>query len=177
MAKKYIRLFSFVFFLIVYQLSVSAQQKNHWSKIDEAKISNTTLQGKTNIKKYKTFQLDYSKLKNNLNVAPKIKTKLKESDLIVKFPDEYGNMISFYVKESPVMHPDLAKKYPNNRSYVGVGVQDRSNKVRFSVNEQGLHAMITNKERKVQYIDPITNDQKYYKVYARKNMDFEFNKF
>jgi len=175
MTKKYIKLFSIVILFAVNQLS--AQQKNHWSKIDEAKISNTTLQRKTNVKNYKTFQLDYSELKNNLIVAPKKNSKLKESNLVVKFPDEKGNMILFYVKESPVMHPDLAKKYPNNRSYVGVGVQDKSNKVRFSVNEQGLHAMITNKERKVQYIDPITNDNKYYKVYARKDMDFERNKF
>jgi len=175
MTKKYIKLFSIVILFAVNQLS--AQQKNHWSKIDEAKISNTTLQRKTNVKNYKTFQLDYSELKNNLIVAPKKNSKLKESNLVVKFPDEKGNMILFYVKESPVMHPDLAKKYPNNKSYVGVGVQDKSNKVRFSVNEQGLHAMITNMERKVQYIDPITYDQKYYKVYARKDMDFERNKF
>jgi len=107
MTKKYIKLFSIVILFAVNQLS--AQQKNHWSKIDEAKISNTTLQRKTNVKNYKTFQLDYSELKNNLIVAPKKNSKLKESNLVVKFPDEKGNMISFYVKESPVMHPDLAK--------------------------------------------------------------------
>ena len=72
MAKKYIKLFSIIIFFVVNQLS--AQQINHWSKIDEAKISNTTLQRKTNVKKYKTFQLNYTDLTNNLKVAPKKKT-------------------------------------------------------------------------------------------------------
>ena len=135
------------------------------------------MQIKPKIKKYKTFQLEYADLKRGLVNAPKKNILVKESNLIVKFPDENGNMISFLVKEMPVMHPDLAKKYPNNKSYVGIGVDDTSLKVRFSMNDQGLHAMIVGSDRKVQYIDPASIDKKYYRVYKRKDMDFEQNRF
>ncbi len=173
MTKHYFKL---LFFLLFVNQLIS-QQKVLWSSIDEAKIGITTSQIKPNVKKFKTFQLEYKDLKRNLVDAPNKKVAIKRSNMIVKFPDAKGNIISFYVKEMPVMHPSLAKKYPNNRSYVGVGVEDNSLKVRFSINEQGLHAIIVDKERKVQYIDPASTDKKYYRVYQRKDMDFELNKF
>lgn len=168
--------FRFLFFLLFTNILI-AQQKILWSGVDEAKIGNTTQQIKPNIKKYKTFQLKFDNLKRNLANAPDEETAVKNSDVIVKFPDENGRLISFFVKEMPVMDPDLAKRYPNNKSYIGIGVNDKSLKIRFSVNGQGLHAMIVNKERKVQYIDPASSDKKYYRVYQRKDMDFERSKF
>ncbi|MCD6542902.1 MAG: hypothetical protein J7K34_00180, partial [Flavobacteriaceae bacterium] len=164
-------------FLLFFVNPLLSQQKNIWSSIDESKIENRDLQIKPNIKKYKTFQLEYSDLKRDLVNAPKKNIEVKNSNLILKFPDENGKMISFFVKEMPIMHPDLAKKYPNNKSYVGVGVDDPSLKVRFSLNEQGLHAMIVGSDRKVKYIDPIPNNKKYYRVYKRDDLDFERNRF
>ena len=173
MTKHFIKLLFFILFVN----PLFSQQKNIWSSVDEAKIRNRDLQIKPNIKKYKTFQLEYSDLKRDLVNAPKKNTVVKNSDLIVKFPNENGKMTSFLVKEMPVMHPDLAKKYPNNRSYVGVAVEDPSLKVRFSINEQGLHAMIVGTDRKVKYIDPVPNNKEYYRVYKRDDLDFERNKF
>ncbi|RLD85693.1 MAG: hypothetical protein DRJ07_02515 [Bacteroidetes bacterium] len=164
-------------FLLLFINPLFSQQKNIWSSIDESEIENRDLQIKPNIKKYKTFQLEYSDLKRDLVNAPKKNIVVRNSDLIVKFPDENGKITSFLVKEMPVMHPDLAKKYPNNRSYLGVGVDDASLKVRFSLNEQGLHAMIVGNDRKVKYIDPLPNNKKYYRVYKRDDLDFEKNKF
>jgi subtilisin-like proprotein convertase family protein len=156
---------------------MSAQQKQLWSKIDEAKIENIQLKGKINIKKYQIFELGITDLKFNLKSAPRKDLILKNSNSIIKFPDENGRLVSFKIKESPVMHPSLAKQFPNNKSYIGVGLYDNSLKVRFSVNEQGLHAMIIGKDRKVQYIDPISKDNEYYKVYARNDLNFENNEF
>ena len=168
--------FKFLLFLLFIN-QLSAQQKNLWSGIDEAKIENSHVQLKHQVKKYKTFQLEYADLKRGLINAPNKSIAIKQSNLIVNFPDEAGNIISFLVKEMPVMHPDLAKKYPNNKSYIGIGVHDSSKKIRFSINEEGLHAMIIGNDRKVQYIDPASNDKKYYKVYKRDDMDFDLRAF
>ena len=175
MIKNYIKLLSFLILLFANQLS--AQQKNIWAKIDEAKISNTVLLRKSKVNKYQTFQLKISELKNDLKNAPDKRIVLKRSNFIIQFPDENGKMVSYRVKEAPVMHPDLAKKFPNNRSYIGVGEEDNSIKIRFSVNELGLHAVILGKDRRVQYIDRITRDNKNYRVYFRKDMDFENYEF
>ncbi len=175
MIKNIFKLFSLLIFLFGHQLF--AQQKNIWSKIDEAKISNTQLQRSDNVKKYQTFQLKVNDLKNSLQNAPNNDIALETSSFKIQFPDKNGKMISFLVKESPVMHPDLAKDFPENKSYTGMAVTDNSIRIRFSVNELGLHAMIIGRDRKIQYIDPLTKDFKNYRVYSRKDMDFEDNEF
>ncbi|MDH3322213.1 MAG: M12 family metallo-peptidase, partial [Flavobacteriaceae bacterium] len=119
-------------------------------------------------------------LSNHLKGAPHKEADLKSSNFKIQFPDANGNMILFSVKESPVMHPDLAKKFPENKSYKGVGVNDSSLRIRFNINPFGLHAMIIDKQRKVQYIDPVSKNNTKYKVYARKDMnreDLEFQCF
>ena len=175
MVKNYIKFLFFFLFFFTSQLF--AQQKNMWSRIDEAKISNTQLQRKAKIKKYQTFHLKLTDFKNNLQNAPNKEIALKSSSFKMQFPDENGKMISFLIKESPVMHPDLAKKYPNNKSFIGVGADDNSIKLRFSFNELGLHAMIVTKDRNVQYIDPLSKDKENYRVYARKELNIENNDF
>lgn len=149
------------------------QQKNVWSKIDETKIGNTLLERKTNIKKYQTYHLELRGLESSLKNAPRKDIKVNNSNLVVEFPDEHGKMISFLVKENEIMHPDLAKNYPNNKSYIGIGLKDNGTSIRFSMNELGLHAMIIDKDKKVQYIDPIASDKTNYKIYAREDLSLE----
>lgn len=178
MIKNTIKLLSFL--VILFTNQILAQQKTFWSKIDEAKISNTQLQSASKVKKYQTFHLKMDELKINLKNAPNKNTNLETSNFKVQFPDTDGLMIAYLVKESPVMHPDLAKRYPNNKTYKGVGVDDNSLRIRFSVNEQGLHAMVVDRNRKVQYIDPISKDNLNYRVYNRKELsieDYEFQCF
>ena len=157
-------------FILLFTLQVSAQQKNHWLKTGEAKIINSQSQKESNLKNYQIFDLNIQALKNNLVKVPKKNTDLNKSTFIMQFPDATGKMIPFLIKEYPVMHPDLAERYPNNKSYKGVSVNDKSLRIRFSVNEKGLHAMLVNKNREVQYIDPIANNKTSYKIYRRKDL-------
>jgi len=175
MIKNTIKLLFLLVFLFTNQ--IFAQQKALWSKIDEAKISNTQLQSVSKIKKYQTFHLNVGDLEVELKNAPNKNTNLKTSGFKIQFPDAEGKMITFLVKESPVMHIDLAKKYPNNKSYKGFGVDDNSLRIRFSVNEQGLHAMLIDKNRKIQYIDPISKDNLNYRIYNRKDLSIEDKEF
>ena len=175
MIKNCLKILPILIFLFANQLS--AQQKQLWSKIDEAKIRKNNLQKNQNLKNQQFFQLKISDLRTSLENTPKKDLVIKNSSIIIRFPDNKGNLISYRIKEAPVMSPSLAKKFPNNRSYVGVGLNDKSLKVRFSVNELGLHAMFIDKDRKVQYIDAISKDKKYYKVYSRKDLSIEDNDF
>jgi subtilisin-like proprotein convertase family protein len=170
--------FRFLFlFLILFSNQFYGQQKNVWLKMDAAKIGNTPLERKTNIKKYQTYHLELDAFKNSLKNAPRKDIEVTSSDFEIQFPDEQGKLISYLVKENDVMHPDLAKQFPNNKSYIGVGVEDKSVTIRFSLNDLGLYAMIVDKDRKVQYIDPVTSDKNNYKVYARRDLSMENYEF
>ncbi len=161
------------FFIFLFANLLSAQQKQLWSKIDKSKIQNTNIQKNVKLSDRQIFELKMSDFKIVLKGVPRKSIASNNSSSIVKFPDNKGNLISYRVKETPVMSPALAKKFPNNKSYTGVGLNDSSLKIRFSVNELGLYAMIIDKERKVQYIDPISKDNKLYKIYTRKDLSVE----
>lgn len=161
----------FTVFLLIFTNFLFAQQRNLWSKIDEAKISNSQLQRKIKLKKYQSFELKLEAMAKELKAAPLKEMNPGKSSFKLTFPDKDGQWVTFLIKEAPVMHPDLAKAYPDNRSYVGVGEKDKSKRIRFSVNEIGLHAMIRDGRGGIQYIEPLTSDKKIYKVYDRSDLE------
>ena len=169
MIKNYVKIFTF--FLLISSHSLFAQQRNYWSKIDGAKISNSELQRKVNLKKYQTFELKLEELARELKEAPSVRIPLGKSSFKMTFPDKNGQLVTYLIKEASVMHPDLARQFPNNRSYAGVSEKDHSRKIRFSVNEIGLHAMIMDGRNGIQYIEPLTKDKKNYKVYDRSELE------
>jgi subtilisin-like proprotein convertase family protein len=61
---------------------------------------------------------------------------------IVYFPNSSGEMIAFDVKEKSNFSPVLAAKYPEIKAYVGVGIDNSSLQVRFSLAPSGIDASI-----------------------------------
>lgn len=159
---------AFILCLLFLSSFLRAQQNDFWSSIDEAKIGISKLQRKVHPKKYKTFELDLQRLKNDLNFEKSFKSATKGSSFLISFPDEKGKFIQFEITEAPVMHPELAQKYPNNRSFKGISVTDPSKKIRFSLNEIGLSAIIMDREAGHTLIEPLGADLRYYKVFSQK---------
>ncbi|WP_306349668.1 reprolysin-like metallopeptidase [Flavobacterium sp. '19STA2R22 D10 B1'] len=68
------------------------------------------------------------------------------------------------------MHADLAARYPGIKSYVGLGIEDPTARIRFSVTVFGLHTMTLSGKHGAHYIDPYTKDLNNYIVYDKKNV-------
>ncbi len=162
---------AFIVCLMFLSSFLSAQQNDIWSTIDGAKIGISPHQRKIQPKKYKTFELDLQHLRNDLNFARFDKSGVKESSALISFPDEKGEFIVFEITEAPVMHPLLAEKYPNNRSFRGFSVADPSLKIRFSLTELGLSAIIMDVETGHTLIEPISADLNFYKVYSQNALE------
>jgi len=174
MKKKY---FTLLLVCLFFWSAISyGQEEMLWKKVDDSKFLSSRIAGKVSLGKVQNFELKLSLLKRNLLKAP-IESDRNSKPLKMEFPDKSGKMNSFWIKEAPVMDEALAQKHPNNKSYIGVGVDDAAMKVRFSVTLMGLHAMITNKEREIFYIDPIKNDRNYYRLFARKDINMQDNDF
>ncbi len=91
----------------------------------------------------------------------------KSANKVVYLPDGEGNIIPFTLKETPVMHPDLAKKYPNIKSYSGTS-SDGKYKVKLSSSQKGLESMIINlKNHEQTFMEPISNKTDAYVLYAK----------
>jgi subtilisin-like proprotein convertase family protein len=169
MRRKYFNLLTFI--LLILTNFLFAQQRNLWSRIDGLGINDSEYIRKAKLKKYESYALNLKDLSQDLKSAPLREASPGKSTFKMAFPDKNGNFISYLVMEAPVMHPDLAKQFPNNRSYVGISEKDRSKKIRFSVNELGLYAIIMDLNGGVQYIEPLTRDKKRYKVYDRDDLE------
>jgi subtilisin-like proprotein convertase family protein len=164
--------FGFVFLLFLTQTVTQAQTSNPWSSINE-----TTLQARENLdrkitpQQYKTLALNTVAMRAQLAQAPLWHTSVAEYggvELTLPMPD--GSFARFKVVEAPVMHPDLQKKYPEIRTYAGVGIDDPSAYFRGDFTLRGFHGMIRSPLHSTVYIDPFSfGDIENYQVYYRKD--------
>ncbi len=171
MIKNHLKYFTLLLFFFTNILF--AQQRNLWSRISETGIRNSEMKRKVNLKQYKPFALELTALKEDLKAAPNKRLYAGRSNTRIVFPDGNGQMLTYLIKEASVMHPELEKKYPQNKSYAGVSEKDGSKRIRFSINELGLHAIIMDVKGEVQYIEPLTKDKKKYRIFYGTDLDVE----
>lgn len=153
-----------------------SQSNSFWQK--EASAKNTTVKAnKKDINNPDIYSLNIEGLKQAITNVPQRKDSAKKSSIIIAFPNSIGEFENFRIKEASTMHPDLQAKYPNIRSYVGQGVNDASEVIRFSVSPLGLHSMTLSPNNRATFIEPYTEDLTYYRVYDRSqraNIDDDF---
>ncbi len=163
--KRYYHIFLLVCFLAL-SFNGFGQEKTLWLAIDKDDVSYKLLERKSLVKRYKTFKLDIEGLKSQLKTISNKSYKGK----IIAFPDTKGELIKFIVKETSILHPDLAVKFPTIKSYSGQGLDDKSSTIHFTVNKLGLYAMILSPEKGTIYIDPYTQNRKKYMVYSKRDV-------
>ena len=66
------------------------------------------------------------------------------------------------------MEKGLADRYPDIKSYIAIGIDNPTVRLRFSVTLFGLHVMSTSSDEGTYYIDTYTKDLNNYIVYNRK---------
>ena len=158
---------SFLFFFFV---SISMYSQSIWVKQDvNASISIEEIEYReTQPLTFELFNINTNLVHNKLSISAKQET-------IIELPTPNG-IQRFLVKEASVFSDELVTKYPSIKSYVGVGVDDKTARVRFSKSNVGFHAMITSGNYPMYLIDPYTKDKKtaiaYYKNKVVKS-DFE----
>lgn len=84
---------------------------------------------------------------------------------VVYLPGTDGEVVPFYLEETPVLHPDLAKKYPEIKSYTGVS-PDGKYKIKLSSSPKGLEGMVMDlNSHKKTFMEPVSNATDTYVVY------------
>ena len=113
MVKNYTRFLTV--FLLIFSTFLYAQEGMFWTKTDAATTSSWEVRKTAQLKKYEAYDLKIEALSTALNAAPDRETFKGDSSFKMDFPDKNGSLESYYIKEAAVMHPDLAKQFPNNR--------------------------------------------------------------
>ena len=96
---------------------------------------------------------------------------------LINVPTPEGGFDRFRVVESSIMDPKLAAKFPDIKTYAGVGIDDPAASIRLDLTPLGFHAQVlTPAGEGAYYVDPyFHNDQSvyasYYKIEANNTHD------
>ncbi|MGQ9805294.1 MAG: reprolysin-like metallopeptidase [Chlorobiales bacterium] len=130
----------------------NAQTRSFWSTISEPQTNNERYIIPA---KYRTLSLNFEAMKSKLGDAPmEFTEQARQGTFVVELPMPNGAFARFQVEESPVMHPDLAAKYPDIKTYRGYGLDDGTATLRMDVTPVGFHAMILSAYHSPVFIDP-----------------------
>ncbi|MFM2196537.1 MAG: hypothetical protein RL092_2137, partial [Bacteroidota bacterium] len=153
-----------------------AQQTNLWTSSEVSKVNKSLISGSNMPVSFDVFELNFNAYRNIVRLAPhESRIEASRSSVIVNFPIGNGAFESFRVVEAPVMHADLAAKYPGISSYYGKGINDPSATIRFDISPYGTNAMIMFGNKSTVYVDQIEGN--FYRVTSRDkfNTHRQFN--
>ncbi len=155
-----------LYFLLFSVIGTMSSQET-WKKIQKEEIflNKKLIVRQKMPKAYKLFTVDLNVLSDHLS-----KTRNKQlkslAPVIVKLPTPEG-IQRFSVTEASVFSDELAVKYPEIKSYVGIGIDDPTARARFSKSKNGFHAMISSGNYPLYLIDPFTKDKKISIAYSK----------
>ena len=125
----------------------------------------------------KLFNLNLLRLKTNLNNAPARNANAKDSNIILSIPNADGVLERFSIYENPTMDPALAARFPEIKSYIGIGIDNPTLTAYFSMSPLGFKSMVIGADRSAVFIEPISEDLTTYTVYKKADKSTTFNPF
>lgn len=118
------------------------------------------------------FQVDTAALRTFLAAAPAgTLMDLPTSSAEVELPMPDGRFRRFRILETPVMHPEMAARYPYIRTYSGVAVGDGGIRLKMDQTPAGVHIMVTGLPQGDAYIDPVQmGNSVLHQAYWKKDL-------
>lgn len=120
-------------------LSLTAQE--YWKKSALSIASRLAASENLHHDRYQILTLDIEAFKSELAGAVSRSDENSKSQTILSFPNSSGKMEKFLVYETHLLAPDIASKFPNIKTYIGFGVDNKGSRIRFSVTPQGVRTM------------------------------------
>jgi len=147
----------------------SQASSKYWTKVEESSVA---LVGERYVKasKYAVLKLKISQLQNDLVGVKHREVGSIGRDIVIELPHPNGGFARYQVFENSTMHPELAVKFPQIKSYDARGIDNPGEFVKFDITPQGFHAMIMTPSRGQIFIDPYSfGDKENYIVYYKKD--------
>jgi len=166
----------FVFSLLTASLGFSQTEKA-WSnyKGQEIKVSKSA-QRESFPQDFKLMQLDLAAMKQVLLAAPN-RLESSKSNSIISIPNSEGILERFEMFEASNFDAELQAQFPEIRSFVGQGIDDKKAILRLSVDPRGIQTMIFRADKGTEFMEPYSEDNKVYAVYqssTRRNGKLPF---
>jgi subtilisin-like proprotein convertase family protein len=165
---------SFLSLLFCFIVSISwGQNKNDWTVLSEnsrVKINNISFDKEKMPTKFKLYSMGMESIKDKLKNTPIRGAFFGTSPNVINVPNADGSFEEYRVLDTQILHPDLAKKLPNIKSYVGTSVLHPGKYIRFSLSQAGFHGQVFEAGKSTYFIDPYTSDKSVYIAYKRDDL-------
>jgi len=156
--------FKFIPLLILMIIGTGMNAQNAlWKKVSVSETSTLPLEERNSTPvEFDVYELNAAAFINKVLQAPERFTST--SNVFIDFPIQ-GKLEKFRVYEASNFDPVLQAQFPNIRSFVAQGVEDPTMVARFSTSDFGIQVMVSSGNFSTVYIDPYTQDKKFYMVY------------
>ncbi|MES2812883.1 MAG: GEVED domain-containing protein [Bacteroidota bacterium] len=144
--------------------SLTFAQDGLWKKVTSS--NKPALESRMQLPEKNLYDLDVTTLQSTLANSPKRNSKSASSS-VISLPNAEGQAERFRVYENSNMDPALEAKYPNIKSYIGIGIDNPTATAYFSMSPLGFKSMVLNSDKSAVFIEPISNDLKTYSVYKK----------
>jgi len=154
----------FLFFIFCCA-NIYAQSDNLWQKVSSVSVSKR-INSSDSERLYYRLNTDF--LKSKLSGTTTQSSKKSTTEITI--PNANGVLERFTVWESSNFEPELQAKYPEIRAYEGIGVDDKSAKIHFSVAPIGIQTMVFRSEKPSEYIEQNPEDKSGYVLFTKNDM-------
>ncbi len=157
----------YFFALLHFLIGVSLFGQNRsWKSATSNGSLNSISINKLDTNHFKILQLNIETLKQDLVNIPQRGTGHKTNSNIISIPNEKGETEQFQIYEASNFSPELSNKYPDIKSYIGYGLNNKAI-LRLSISPSGINTMIDYRDKPTVFMQPITGDVNNYIVYNR----------
>lgn len=166
-------------FLLLALLATSsflqAQDRGTFWKTAQSK-SKVALESKLDLPEKQLLDLDVPAATNLLRNAPD-RFSNQKSSVILSLPNVDGTMEQFRIYENSNMEPELAARYPEIKSYIGIGIDNPTASAYISTSPLGFKSMVLNPGKPAVFVEPYSQDLQTYTVYVKTDKRTAFTKF
>ncbi|WP_333878051.1 reprolysin-like metallopeptidase [Flavobacterium sp.] len=160
--------------LTISSIAFSQTRSSLWSATTK-KSDMIPLESRMILPEKNLFTLDLTQLRNALSSAPQ--RNARNSNTVIAIPNENGVLENFRIYENSALAPELAARYPEIKSYIGIGIDNPTSTAHFSLSPLGFKSMILQAGKSAVFIEPISQDLNTYTVYRKADKVQSLNRF
>ena len=142
-----------------------SQTEKAWKQVASDNIKkNQIVQRESFPDDYHLMQLDITSIRQALSTATD-RFSINANPVVITLPNPEGNLEHFRVLEASNFDSELQARFPEIRSYIGYGVEDKYAVLRLSIDPRGIQTMIFRADKSAEFMEPYSEDGTVYAIY------------
>lgn len=156
------KLFIFIFFFSLPLFS----QKVSWERVTTTDVKPNKIASRQSFpSEFTLYTVSVDEIQKSLKQSPE-RLKTNFSNIIISIPNSDGDLERFQMFEFSNFTPELQAQFPEIRSYIGIGIDNKYAKLRLSSDPNGIQGMIFRTGKVNEFFEPFSEEGNIYAFYS-----------